>query len=100
MRFKDLVTEMSLPIVDDLQTATDMIQKASTAAQSGQYNQDVIGGLEASMKWLMQQPRLGQDSNLTILKNRALAAKKRLDSFRKPLAQNNDAWSAWPKSLR
>lgn len=82
MKFKDLVTEMSLPMVNDLQTATDMIQKANAAAQSGQFNQDVMGGLEASMKWLMQQPRLGQDPNLTVLKNRALAAKKRLDSFR------------------
>jgi hypothetical protein len=93
MKLKELLWEMSLPTVDNVQTATAMIQKAAAAASSGQPNQDVVGGLEASLKWLMEQPGLGRDPDLTTLKNKALAAKKRLDTFRASKATQQNQFS-------
>jgi hypothetical protein len=86
MKLKDFLNEMGTPLVDNIQQATETIQRAYEAAMKGPANQDVMGGLTAAMDWLKQQPSLGNDNNLKILQQKALAARKKLMATRSPLA--------------
>ena len=86
MKLRKFLNEMGLPQVDSIQQATSTIQRAYEASMKGPVNQDVMGGLQAAMEWLQQQPGLGNDNNLKALQQKALAAKKKLDASRKPLA--------------
>jgi hypothetical protein len=86
MKLKEFLQEMSIPVIDNIQQATETIQRAYEAAMKGPVNQDVMGGLQASLEWLQQQPGLGNDANLQTLQKKALAAKRKLDAARKPLA--------------
>lgn len=83
---KQKVNEMTMPLVNDVSAATAYINKAYQASMGQNPNQDVMGGLQASMQWLQQQPGLGKDSNLMMLAKKAKAAKAKLDTVRKPLA--------------
>ena len=82
MKLKEFLQEMSIPVIDNIQQATETIQRAYEAAMKGPANQDVVGGLDASLQWLQQQPGLGSDANLQTLQKKALAAKRKLDSSR------------------
>jgi hypothetical protein len=86
MKLRDFINEMSIPVVDNVAQATSYINNAYQAANSPNPNKDVMGGLQASMQWLQQQPGLGKDSNLMMLAKKAKAAKAKLDATRKPLA--------------
>jgi len=86
MKLRDFINEMNMPLVNDVAQATNYINRAYQAANSGNPNQDVLGGLQASMQWLQQQPGLGKDSNLMMLAKKAKAASAKLNAVRKPLA--------------
>ena len=86
MKLRDFLKEMTMPLVNDVSQATNYINTAYQAANGPNANQDVLGGLQASMQWLQQQPGLGKDSNLMMLAKKAKAAKAKLDAVRKPLA--------------
>jgi hypothetical protein len=93
MKLRDFLGEMSLPTVDNLQQATNYIQRAYEASVHGPANQDVMGGLHAAAEWLKQQPNLGTDPAMIQLAKKAKIAKQKLDASRAPLAKQQPQFS-------
>jgi len=84
MKLRDVINEMSLPLIKNAEEAVDYIKQAYNAAVvKKQPNPDLYGALHASAKFLAEQPNAASYERYTKM---AVAAKKAMDANRKGLA--------------
>ena len=84
MKLRELINEMSLPVVKNAEEAVDYIKQAYKAAVVDKKpNADLYGHLHAAAKFLAELPNAANYERFTKM---AVAAKKAMDTNRKGLA--------------
>jgi len=84
MKLKDLINEMSMPVINDPEKAAETIRQAYTVAViKKKPNADLYGPLSAALKFFQDSPNAVKYQREIKM---GIAAKKAMDAFRKTKA--------------
>jgi hypothetical protein len=97
MKLKEIISEMSLPIVKSEEQAVDLIKQAYNAAVvKKQPNMDLYGPLHSAMKFL--QTTTAPEKYVRYVKM-GKAAKSTMDKYRKGVAKQQVKFTTMQKRL-